>query len=884
MSVFAASCQPANGHKVTPPKSAASDVPLGRLPRVVVPQRYRLALDIDPRKERFSGHVEIDVTISERVRSFYLHGLGLAMHSAEARLASGKTIALTYRQVDESGVALLTTAEPMAKGPATLLFDYDAPFGHSLFGLYKVMDGGILYAFSQFEPIRARRVFPSFDEPGFKTPFDITVTAPKEDKVVTNTPVTNESDAGNGALRHSFATTLPLPTYLIAFIVGPIDIVDGGDIAPNAIRNRPLPLRGIATKGKGAQLRLALQAAHKIVATLEDYFALPYPFQKLDIIAVPDFSSNAMENSGAITFRQQLILLDSSSPLDQRRFGLSVEAHEITHQWFGDLVTPVWWEDLWLNESFARWMQSKVAAVVAPDEDFDRATLGSNLHVMDIDELPSARRIRQPVNGPNDIENAFDRITYDKGGAVLQMFENYVGPDVFRDGIRAYLRKHAQGNASASDFISEVAAAAHKPEIAAQFDSFLNQPGIPSVAIAVDCSGPTASFRATPSMYAQLGRMVPDRQWQIPMCYEAGGQTTCADLDGPTTTSVAGSQCPVSIMPNARGTGYYRFSFSEHGWDDLIGEAPRMSAADQLTLFHNLNAAFRAGHATAAQLFRAIKLLAPVAQWDLLGDMKDVLRGWRSKILVPEDLPAYRAFIRMQFGERLEAMGLSPKSQETPSTALNRIALLQLMIEEGRDARATRSLAEEAQHYLSNGVLARSGLSSDLLQEAMRAGVQHQGPAFSDGLLEALVSSNDEYFRRSTITALTGSDDPAILDKLLALALTPKIRTGEILYVYTGIQSEPAARAVLWKWFVENYDAILARLSPSGMLRTPGILGEACDPLALAQLEAFFRPKTALLPGTPRTLALAEEQIDRCMALRAAKAGEIRAALLHDAM
>jgi len=866
-------CGPSGGYDTAARHAPAAElVPLGPLPRVATPRLYRLELHIDPDRESFSGHVEIELTLAQARRRLYLHGLGLAVHRVVARLSSGRSVAATYREVDPSGVALLRFAQTLPRGAATLVFDYDAPFGHSLFGLYKVMDGGLAYTFTQFEPIRARRAFPSFDEPGFKTPFEVTIIAPKTDKVIANTPVMAEAPAPNGMRRTTFAQTLPLPTYLVAFNVGPFDVVDGGVIAPNDVRSWPLHLRGIATKGKGAEMRYTLTLAHRIVAALEDYFAIPFPFQKLDLTAVPDFSSGAMENAGAISFRQQLLLVAPTAPLDQRRASLSVVSHEITHQWFGDLVTPKWWDDLWLNESFARWMQSKIAQQVLPEEDFARATLGSNLHVMDLDELPSARRVRQPVKDSNDIENAFDRITYDKGAAILAMFENYVGPDIFRAGVRAYLKKFARGNASARDFIAAIATAAHEPRLVAAFEGFIDQPGIPLVELSGDCVGDAGKLHVENRMYAQIGRSVPWRHWDVPLCTETGGEATCTLL---TQATALPGGCSAKVMPNAQGTGYYRFQVPPTHWGELVGRDPALDPADQITLFHNLNAAVRAGEAKPALLVTAIRTLAPGATWDLLADMKDALHQWRTKLLAPADLAAYRRFVSTVFGPRLRTVGVDPTNGEAPATALARIALLQLMVEEAGDSAVTAKLAAEARTYLATG----SGSFPDTLQEAMRAAVLHDGAPFAAALVKTFVASKDEYFRRSIIYALSGSSDPAVLEKLLALILSPDMRVGEIGYVFTGMQGEPVGRAVLWRWFNENYPRLVARLSPAGMQRTPGIAGEACDTSSRAALEAFFRPKVATLPGTPRTLALAEEQIARCIALRAAKASELAAAL-----
>src|SRR6185312_11632019 len=245
--------------------------------------------------------------------------------------------------------------------------------------------------------------------------------------------------AANGMTRTVFAPTKALPTYLVAFAVGPFDIVDGGTVPPNAWRKTPLPLRGIAAKGQGEHIRYALSLTPKIVTALENYFRIGFPFAKLDSFAVPDFSAGAMENAGAITYREQYLLMSRDAPIEQRRRGLTTQAHEIAHQWFGDLVTPKWWDDIWLNESFATWMENKIAQVVRPDQDYSEETLRSSLGVMRLDELPSARHIHNPVRTPDDIDNAFDDITYSKGGAVLSMFESFVGREEFEKGIHAYL-------------------------------------------------------------------------------------------------------------------------------------------------------------------------------------------------------------------------------------------------------------------------------------------------------------------------------------------------------------------------------------------------------------------------------------------------------------
>ncbi|HEY2035185.1 MAG TPA: M1 family metallopeptidase, partial [Rhizomicrobium sp.] len=315
-------------------------VPLGPLPRAATPLHYAISVTVDPKKDRFSGHTEIDVTFNTARKTLFIDGNELNVKTAFALLPSGKKVQIAYAQVDPSGVAYLNFGEKIPAGKAKLVFDYDAPFNPSLAGLYKVVTKmGDAYAFTQFENIDARRMFPSFDEPGYKTPFDISVTVPVDDKVIGNTPVVTDSGVGNGMMKWTFQQTKPLPTYLVALAIGPLDIVDGGDIPANQYRDHPLHLRGVTAKGMGSKLKYALSLTPSIIEHLEAYYGIGYPYQKLDVLAVPDFSAGAMENAGAVTFREQLLLMDDNAPLEQKRSSLDVQAHELAHQWFGDLVT-----------------------------------------------------------------------------------------------------------------------------------------------------------------------------------------------------------------------------------------------------------------------------------------------------------------------------------------------------------------------------------------------------------------------------------------------------------------------------------------------------------------------------------------------------------------
>lgn len=857
-------------------------MPLAMLPRTIAPDHYRLSFTIDPAASRFQGHAEIHVRVLASRLSYYIHGLDLHVSRAFARLPSGAEVPGSYAQVHDSGVATLSFSRALAVGPATLVFDYDAPFNASLSGLYKVVSRGDAYAFTQFENTDARRAFPSLDEPGFKTPFDITVTAPSGDKVVGNTAIVSSTPSGAGMTRWVFETTRPLPTYLVALAVGPLDIVDAGDVPPNQYRSYPLHLRGIAARGMGPKLRYALSLTPEIVSALERYYGIGYPFQKLDTLAVPDFAAGAMENAGAITYREQLLLMDDNAPLEQRRSSLTVQAHEIAHQWFGDLVTPRWWDDIWLNESFATWMEYKIAQVVRPDQEFSRATLASSLGVMRLDELPSARRIHNPVNDPDDINNAFDDITYSKGGAVLAMFESFVGPKEFEKGIHAYLSKFAYKNATAQDFIGTIAQTTAHPEIVQSFNEFIDQPHIPLMQTRQSCRKDSViGLEIHETTYQTLGLPVRPQQWHVPMCAASETGAKVCKLVPPAPVSLsAQAPCQAAFFPNAEGAGYYRFTIDGQNRQALIQGAANLSLADQYTLMQNVYANVRAGQEPASDLFALIHMLAPSARWDLVGAVRDVLHELRVTGVVRESqIPQLQTFVRQQFGPRLQAVGLEGRRGEAPAESLLRQRLTELLVEEGRDPAAITRLSVAAERYLASSGRDLDGLPPELLQEAMRAGVMSRGPAFADKVVAAVQQSGDEYFIQSAIYALAGADDPASLQKLLALSLTPSIRTGDLRYVQRYYAAEAQARPVIWDWFKKNFAALEKRVSHYGMGATPEIQHYACDAQSREDLAAFLGPRAGGLTGMPRTLRETEERIEGCIALKSAKGAEIDAAV-----
>ena len=874
--ILAAACAALTCHAA----GAADAPPPGPLGRDVVPVHYALELAIDPSREDFSGSVDIDVTLAEPRASIWLHGKGLRVSEAWVTDSHARRIAASFAEKLESGVALLSLAETLPAGPARLHIAYSAPFNTSGNALFKVERGGLDYAVTQFEAIAARQAFPGFDEPGFKAPFDITIVARQDDVVVTTTPEAKREKLGDGRVRHVFGTTRPLPTYLIAFAVGPYDVTDIGPIPPNAVRDRPVPLRGIAARGQGDRFKYALENTPGLLTALENYFGTPYPWEKLDLIAVPEPVGWAMENVGAITYDEYGILMDADAPVEQRRAYASTHAHEMAHMWFGDLVTPKWWNDLWLNESFATWMQSKAAQAHWPEGEFGRETLKGALGAMAGDSLAAARAIRQPVEVSEEADAAFDDITYEKGGGVLSMLERYVGEREFRDGVRAYIRAHADGTATAEDFIESIAAVSRREGIQRAFQSFIGQPGVPLVSVRRDCSDAgSPRLEVSQARYAPLGSAIQPKgsRWDIPFCVSwqggDGRASQCTLLAEPTQTlSLEATSCPAAVLPNADGAGYYRFALDESGWRELIDSAPRLQPAEALALVDSLDAAFRAGSVPAALYLSGMTALVAHDAWDVAQAATDRLEGIL-EILEPDQQRAVEAALRAIVAPRFARLsGVSDTGSELLHESLQRF-----LIVVAKDRAMRAPLAAKAAKVVGlEGKPDATAADAAELETVLSVGVQDLGEPLFDKLLGQVSASEDQQFRYAAVGALARVEDPALVRKLEAAVLGRAFKGTEMLTVVSRQMNRPATTEATYAWVRQNADELIA-LVPEGFrsVVVPSLGRAFCSTARADEWRAFVAAHAAALPGYERDLDKATESIHLCAALKAARGGEL---------
>ncbi len=841
----------------------SNSVPEGRLPDGVRPTSYRLSLTVIPEQESFSGTVVIGLELAEATKTIWMHGENLNVTSVHATHATAR-IAGTWEQHTEDGVGRVELREPLPVGRSTLHFEYTAPFDTTLRGLYRVVSNGQSYAFTQFESISARLAFPCFDEPRFKTPFDLTLTVPAGEIAAANTPIDRAIKLPDGRQRISFLPTPPLPTYLVAMAVGPLDVVSGPAIGPTKKRPFPVPLRGIAARGQGERLRFALQRTEAFVRMLESYFDIPYPYRKLDLVAVPDFAAGAMENVGLITFREWLLLIDEKNASEtQRRMFAYVMAHELAHQWFGNLVTMPWWDDIWLNESFATWMGNKVVHTLYPEYRSDLGAVASAHRAMEVDSLVSARSIRQRVDTNHDIHNAFSAITYNKGGAVLGMFEHSMGTERFREAIQLYLRRHQGGTATSEDFLAALDEVGESG-VGASFRTFLTQPGVPLVkAVGAErCEDGARTLALAQERYLPIGSTGdPARTWRIPVCVRHGADVTCAPLNhAEGELDLPG--CPSWWMPNDDGAGYYRFSLSQDGWRALRAEGfGKLSAAGRIATADSVGAAFDRGAMSVEELLAWFPLLAASPSRQLATAPMEPLRFMIDDVASAEGRERVAAYAGRLYRKRVAKLGWRARPGESSDTKLLREAVLRFMAMDVRDRKLRARAARLGRAHFRNPA---TPIDSQVAGLALAAAVQQGDGALFDELVEALATSADAAKRGRILSAIGHAETDVLSAKALGLALDPRVRVNEISQILHAQFGNASTRKRAWAWLQGHFDELAQRFGSSQLGATPWLAASFCTNAAAEDVRRFFGPRVAELTGGPRNLEGAVEAIALC--------------------
>src|SRR5437588_465069 len=483
-----------------------------RLPEAIVPQHYQLTFTPILQDATFSGDEMIDVRVVKPTTLITINAAEIKFTSATIE-SQGRTLNAKITTDDDREQANIIAPRTIAAGPARLHILFKGMLNDKLRGFYLSETPKRRYAVTQFEPTDARRAFPCFDEPDKKATFDITLIVDKGDTAISNEKLVADTP-GPSEDKHAlkFATTKKLSTYLVAMLVGDFECLSGSSAG--------VAIRACGSPDKRNRGKFALEAAEYIMHYYNDYFGIKYPFGKLDLIAIPDFEAGAMENAGAITYRESFMLLDPKvAGVDNYNLVASVVAHEMAHQWFGDLVTMKWWDNLWLNEGFASWLESKPVAKWKPEWNEPLREVASTARTLNLDALKNTRPIRQKAETPAEINELFDGIAYGKAAAMLRMVEHYVDPELFRKGVHNYLLAHSYGNATAEDFWNAITQASGKPADKIM-SSFIVQPGVPLLHVSQESDG---------QLSISQERFFNDRQllgtsqqvWAVPVCWKS---------------------------------------------------------------------------------------------------------------------------------------------------------------------------------------------------------------------------------------------------------------------------------------------------------------------------------------------------------------------------
>jgi alanyl aminopeptidase len=857
------------------PAGDAATPPALRLPGNVRPVRQAIELAVDPNLETFSGSVAIELDVREPTKVVWLNGRGLEV--TNARLGRGGD--LRPAQVVPGGDDFVgfRVGDPLSPGPARLEASFEGTVSRrDQEGIFAVEEGEEWYAFTQFEAIAARRAFPCFDEPSYKIPWEVSLRVPHGAVALSNTPVeSTRVEGGRDVVR--FSPTPPLPSYLVAFVVGPFDIVEVGPAGRSHT-----PTRLVVPRGRGGDTAWARESTPRILALLEDYFDRPYPFRKLDEVAIPG-AGFAMENPGLVTYGQELMVQrPAEQTLSDRRDWARVCAHELAHMWFGDLVTTSWWDDTWLNEAFANWLEEKTTERYQPDWGLAADRAASRSAALRQDSLTTARRIRQPITSNDDIINAFDGVTYGKGQAVLEMVEAWLGEDVFRRGVKAHINRHAGGNATAAEFIDALSAAAGR-DVGGVLGTFLDQTGAPVIEAEARCdSNPRLVLSQRP--YRALGSPAEHRLWSLPVCVRVAGRDApeCTLLSARTGEIPLGAgECPEWFYANAGASGYYR-TLESAALARRILEGADLTAPERVALAGDLGALVLSGDVSAGDALSLLPLLASDDNRHVVIESARVV-SWPLEAIVPDSLmPRFRRVVREVYGARARSLGWSARPGDSEDVRLLREPLLSLVAGVGDDRQLEREAAELARGWLDDP----SSLDPDMVDPVLYAAAGAGDRELFDRLRKAALQTGDRARRERLLRALGGVRDPALVPAALALTTDQRLEPLESVTILFGVGSKRETRRAAFDFVKEHYDALVARLprgpfSPTLVL--PWVGARLCTPDAHEEIETFFEPRSASLEGAPRMLRQALEVVDQCVALRKAQEGSLAASLQSSA-
>ncbi len=836
-----------------------------RLAPHVLPHEYHVHVEVDPgRGSTFRGEVDVRLRLGRSCRRVELHAADLRVARARFQTA-GSVRRGRIEERPERETICVHFDPPLPAGEGTLRLAFSGRLRHDLRGLYGASAEGRRYAFTQLEAADARRFFPCFDEPAMKARFRLAVTTGAGNQVISNAPIARTERRDDGRRTVHFEATPPLSTYLVALAVGALEATE-----PTALG--PTPIRVWHPPGKGHLTGFALEAARECLQRLEEYFDLAYPYAKLDLVAVPDFEAGAMENAGAVFFRETLLLVDPATvTLTERKRVAEVICHELAHMWYGDLVTMAWWDDLWLNEAFATWMAFHVVDRWQPGWKMWHDFQHHRAAALRLDGLRHTHPIHSEVRSPAEATQNFDLITYEKGASVVRMIERYLGPETFRSGVRTYIRRHREGNATGSDLwraLSEAAAEPVEPIVR----GWIEQAGLPLVALrrrgrdgALRVELRQERFRADARPGAsRQGGPARSPRWPIPWVGQIGdarGGTRVARhlLRRARETVELGAEPIAFLYGNADEGGFFRPLHDASELECLGRHRQRLTAVERMGLVDHQWTLARAGRAPLQGFLELVEHLADEPDPDVLlalrgplGFLEDRLAG-AAGAGAPDRLRAW--LVRLYRGP-LAALGWDPAEDEPNDPRLRRAALLGILGEVAAWPPVLEQAAQRFRAFLAD----RRSLDPNLADVVVTLAARTGDAARFAALLDALGDAATPQERRRFLLALGDFRPPEQVDRALALTLSRRVPTQDVAFLLARLLRNPAGRERSWGFVKRRWSTLRRRMPPMLVTRLVEATPALGAPRWRRDVAAFFR--THPLPTGTRALRQALERFD----------------------
>ena len=832
-----------------------------RLPTTAVPEHYTLALAPDLKAATFTGSESIELMLAEPSTTITLNAAEITFKSVTADV-QGKPMTAKVTLDEAKQQATFTFAQPLPAGRVTLKIEYTGILNGQLRGFYLSKSEKRNYAVTQFEPTDARRAFPSFDEPAYKATFDVSLTVDKADTAISNTNIVGDTPVGADKHTLHFAKTPKMSTYLVAFLVGDFVCTSGSSDG--------VPIRACATPDKLALTPYAVKAAEFVLHYYDTYFGIKYPMPKLDMIGIPDFEAGAMENFGAITYRETDFLIDEEhAPLRSKVGVASVVAHEMAHQWFGDMVTMQWWNNLWLNEGFATWMSNKPLAAWHPEWEIPEQVASSLDNTLNLDAQAVTRTIRAEANTPDEINEMFDGITYQKGGAILGMVESYLGEETFRKGVHNYLAAHLFGNATAEDFWNAQTQTSGKP-VDKIMESFVAQPGEPILTFAGGSSGPTEGhveasqqrFFISPGA-ARANASAKAQTWTIPVCIKGSSTAECPLLSTAQGELATGSTD--YFFANAGGLGYYRSAYPAAMYAKLLPHVETdLTPAERISLIGDQWVQVRAGKQSVGATLELAAATKADHSPEVVGTSARELGAIYSRIAgTRAEKDALNAWVRATYKPEFDKIGM-PSANDTPEQKILR-ELLFRMVGEAGDPEVIGIARHLTELYLADPNSIDPSLASAVLAIAAANG----DATLFEQMEKVYETSPDPTRKEQALGLLATFKQPALTDRAIDYAASSKVRNQDAIFVFATAVGNPETHDEAWKYVQANWPKVQAQLTEMMGSYLVSSTGSFCSAEKSQEVETFFAAHP--VHAAERSLARAKSQISDCVDLRAAQ-------------